>query len=95
MINSSPPGPVVIPIQPFDGGCSGHVCYPESSSSGTFVYEAKLTFLAVAGVAAITPVSAAVEFHKDIEPLLQAHCQTCHRPGEIAPIALSTYDDAR
>ena len=24
-------------------------------------------------------------FHKDIEPILQRNCQTCHRPGQIAP----------
>ena len=39
--------------------------------------------------------ASAPEFHKDIEPLLQAHCQTCHRPGEIGPMPLLTYDDTR
>jgi hypothetical protein len=39
--------------------------------------------------------AAPVEFHKDIEPLLQAHCQTCHRPGEIGPMPLLTYEQAR
>ena len=38
---------------------------------------------------------AAVEFHKDVEPLLQAHCQTCHRPGEIGPMPLLTYAGVR
>src|SRR5215472_5408174 len=51
-----------------------------------------LTLVSAAGMAAApTPV----EFHKDIEPLLQAHCQTCHRPGEIAPMSLLTYSDTR
>src|ERR1700692_1956255 len=36
-----------------------------------------------------------VTFHRDVEPLLQAHCQTCHRPGEIGPMPLLTYQDAR
>ena len=35
------------------------------------------------------------EFHKDIEPVLQAHCQICHRPGEIGPMPLLSYNDAR
>ena len=34
-------------------------------------------------------------FHKDVEPILQQHCQTCHRPGEAAPMSLVTYEQAR
>lgn len=33
-------------------------------------------------------------FHKDVQPILQAKCQQCHRPNDIAPFALLTYDDA-
>ena len=40
-------------------------------------------------------VSAAPTFHQDVEPILQQHCQECHRPGEIAPMALLTYEQAR
>ena len=53
-----------------------------------------LFFLACAGAASLS-AAPGVEFHKDIEPLLQAHCQTCHRPGEIGPMPLLTYADAR
>lgn len=35
-----------------------------------------------------------VEFHRDIEPLLQKHCQRCHHPGDVAPFSLVTFDDA-
>jgi hypothetical protein len=31
---------------------------------------------------------------KDIAPLLQKRCQECHRPGEIGPFSLLTYEDA-
>ncbi|HEY7390292.1 MAG TPA: cytochrome c [Bryobacteraceae bacterium] len=55
----------------------------------------KLTLFAAAALGASAPAFAAIEFHKDIEPLLQAHCQTCHRPGEIGPMALFTYEDTR
>ena len=55
----------------------------------------KLPFLAFMGTAVLSAAPAAVEFHKDVEPLLQAHCQTCHRPGEIGPMPLLTYNDAR
>ncbi len=34
-------------------------------------------------------------FHKDIEPILQSRCQGCHRPGEVAPMSLLTFQDAR
>ena len=36
-----------------------------------------------------------VTFHYDIEPILQARCQGCHRPGEAAPMSLMTYQEAR
>jgi mono/diheme cytochrome c family protein len=34
-------------------------------------------------------------FYKDILPLLQNHCQSCHRPGEVAPMPLVTYEQTR
>ena len=34
-------------------------------------------------------------FTKDVAPIFFAHCTTCHRPGEIAPMSLLTYKDAR
>jgi hypothetical protein len=37
----------------------------------------------------------AATFYKDVVPILQDHCQTCHRPGQIAPMALVTYPQAR
>lgn len=38
---------------------------------------------------------AAPTFYKDVLPILQNHCQECHRPGEIAPMALLTYQQTR
>ena len=34
-------------------------------------------------------------FYRDVLPILQQHCQSCHRPGEIAPFSLVTYQEAR
>jgi mono/diheme cytochrome c family protein len=34
-------------------------------------------------------------FSKDVMPILQSHCQACHRPGEIAPMSLMTFDEVR
>jgi hypothetical protein len=37
----------------------------------------------------------AVTFNKQVLPVLQKNCQTCHRPGEIAPMSFLTYADTR
>jgi hypothetical protein len=34
-------------------------------------------------------------FSKDVAPILYKHCTGCHRPGEIAPMSLLTYGEAR
>src|SRR5262249_32478107 len=48
--------------------------------------------LAFAAPAAAQP---AVTFAKDIAPILQKSCQSCHRPGQMAPMSLLTYADVR
>lgn len=47
------------------------------------------------GISALAANSTAPTFNKDVLPLLQANCQQCHRPGEIAPMSLLTYNEAR
>ena len=42
-----------------------------------------------------TPRTDQVTFTKDVAPILQRSCQTCHRPGAIAPMSLLTYEEAR
>ena len=34
-------------------------------------------------------------FTKDIAPILQRSCQSCHRPGAMAPMSLLTYEEVR
>jgi hypothetical protein len=34
-------------------------------------------------------------FARDVAPILFANCVTCHRPGEIGPMSLLTYQDVR
>ena len=36
-----------------------------------------------------------VAFSKDVLPILQKNCQSCHRPGQMAPMSLVTFRDAR
>src|SRR5271169_5026162 len=56
----------------------------------------RLLCLSVASVAlASAATTSQVTFYKDVLPVLQKNCQTCHRPGEAAPMSLLTYDEAR
>ena len=47
--------------------------------------------LAAAAQQAATPVT----FYRDVLPIVQARCQGCHRAGEIGPMPLGSYDEAR
>ena len=49
---------------------------------------------AVAMMCAST-ATADVTFNKDVLPILQQKCQVCHRPGEIGPMPLTTYQATR
>jgi len=40
-------------------------------------------------------VSSQITFNKDVLPIMQNRCQSCHRPGEVAPMSFLTYKDAR
>ena len=50
---------------------------------------------AVVGASGDKPPSAIPTFYRDVLPILQKHCQQCHRSGEIAPMPLVTYDDVK
>src|SRR6185503_18397710 len=34
-------------------------------------------------------------FSRDVAPILEKHCQECHRAGEIGPMPLLSFNDAR
>jgi hypothetical protein len=46
-------------------------------------------------VIALSPALAQPTFYKDVLPILQQHCQECHRSGEIAPMPFLTYTETR
>ncbi|MGH9690267.1 MAG: c-type cytochrome [Candidatus Acidiferrales bacterium] len=63
-----------------------------------------LVSFAIAGASfaqqrALAPASASGSgspaFYRDVVPIFQGHCQSCHRVGEIGPMPLVTYDEAR
>jgi hypothetical protein len=51
--------------------------------------------LSAAMAAAATTNGSHVTFYKDVLPVLQKNCQSCHRPGEAAPMSLLTYEGTR
>src|SRR4030095_13636388 len=59
--------------------------------------------IAIAGVA-LAPISANAQsakaaapstFAKDIAPILQKSCQSCHRPNQMSPMSFMTYQEVR
>ncbi len=56
-----------------------------------------VAMLIVSGVftAKAQAADAPVTFTHDIAPVIYANCVSCHRPGEVAPFSLITYDDAK
>ncbi len=41
----------------------------------------------------VTKASTELTYHRDVEPIIQSRCQSCHRPNEIAPFSLLTFND--
>jgi len=41
------------------------------------------------------PAAAAPTYAKEVAPILRDNCQQCHRPGQVGPFPLETYEQAR
>lgn len=54
-----------------------------------------LTVLSLAASFAAKTTNPNPTFQKDVLPILQQNCQSCHRPGEPAPMSFLTYKDTR
>ncbi|HTT21788.1 MAG TPA: hypothetical protein VMG82_22860 [Candidatus Sulfotelmatobacter sp.] len=62
-------------------------------------------YVGMAGIAVLVLVVGAFQqtaprpstptFYRDVLPILQDHCQSCHRSGEVAPMPLVTYEQTR
>lgn len=51
--------------------------------------------ISMLGIAAFaTETTSSVTFNKDVLPILQQKCQSCHRPGQVAPMSFLTYESA-
>src|SRR5688572_6398414 len=64
--------------------------YTPAMRTGQMMAAAAILMAFAPAAAAETPT-----FYKNVLPILQANCQNCHRPGEVAPMSLLTYEDAR
>lgn len=54
-----------------------------------------LAVVLVLATAAYKPAQSKVTFTKDVAPILYKNCAECHRPGEIGPMSLMNYQEAR
>jgi hypothetical protein len=62
-------------------------------------------YVGIAGIVALvvsfgafqrsTQPSSGPTFYKDVLPILEDRCQSCHRPGEVAPMPLVSYEQTR
>ena len=59
----------------------------------------KITILRLAiGIGILTPsatIASGGTYYKNVAVILQNRCQACHHPGDIAPMSLMTYQEAR
>src|SRR6266576_5305822 len=46
-----------------------------------------------AGLRDDTSPRSEITYNKDVAPILQKHCVACHRPNDIAPMSLMTYEE--
>src|SRR5262249_32634438 len=58
------------------------VSHPETVAAGCVIDRARRL-----------PIRGEVTYSQHVAPLLQQHCQACHRTGQIAPFPLTTYDE--
>ena len=63
-------------------------------STGCGVILAGAVFV-LRGSAVQADLATAPTFTKDVAPIFQQKCETCHRPAGMGPMSLITYEDAR
>ena len=51
--------------------------------------------IGLAFVGVLCAADSQVTFNKDVLPILQKKCQSCHRQGSIAPISFLSYQETR
>ena len=59
------------------------------------IFRTSVLILSAVGLLAAAPTFNKPTFNKEVAPILQQRCQSCHRPGEAAPFSLLSYKEAR
>src|SRR5947208_14631792 len=75
-----------------------NTCYfkgAEGANMGTRAWFAGSVVAVLLMMSAEASAAAGVTFNKDVLPILQRNCQTCHRPGNIAPMSFLSYETTR
>src|SRR5215467_6735833 len=57
------------------------------------IYFSGFLFLIVLAARGNEPPPVEVTYYKDVAPILQKNCTVCHRPNDIAPMSLVTYEE--
>src|SRR5262245_20661110 len=69
---------------------------PRSPNPMSRAFVAMMALLIVGASTASEPDKVGtVTFTRDVAPILQKSCISCHRPGEIGPMPLTSYSEAR
>src|SRR5207253_9158424 len=79
-------------------GASGNPRAFGSVWAATVGLTAALVVAVSASAAAQQPAATGpsqITFTRHVAPILQKSCQSCHRPGSVAPMSLLTYEEAR
>src|SRR5438876_10210821 len=72
------------------------MCEQDRFSAGLSAYLLIMALIALGTTAnAQSAPERQATFTKDVAPILQRSCQTCHRPNSVAPMSLLTYEDTR
>src|SRR5881409_861456 len=72
------------------------MCEQDRFSAGLSVYLLIIALIALGTTAnAQSAPERQATFTKDVAPILQRSCQTCHRPQSIAPMSLLTFEEVR
>ncbi len=66
-----------------------------SQSLLVILLSAMAALLLLASTPAAKTAATTPTFYRDVLPILQQHCQMCHRQGEIAPMPLVSYEQTR
>ena len=67
--------------------------FPQRLPAEGFWYRKRLRSVVCWKILPTKQIPARVTFTRDIAPIIQANCASCHRPNQSGPFSLLTYDD--